>query len=144
MALVPADIFRLKAEQLRDECLKRGLDSEGPVCELRQRLTRQLKEQTMENKQDDPNVQASATMNLPTGAATRETQGRESNLHAHGSSDSNPVFIELMRQVPPLTSDEPEAILRFIARLDEVHMLGLCEDRDFITRILPLVPGVIM
>ena len=49
-----------------------------------------------------------------------------------------------MRQVPPLTSDEPEAILRFIARLDEVHMLGLCDDRSFVTRILPLVPGVIM
>ena len=49
-----------------------------------------------------------------------------------------------MRQVPPLTSEEPEAILRFIAGLEEVYMLGLCEDRVFMTCILPLVPGAIM
>jgi hypothetical protein len=72
MALVPADIYRFKVEQLRDECLRQGLDSEGTVRELRQRLTRQLKEQAMENKQEDTNVQASATVNLPIGAPARE------------------------------------------------------------------------
>ena len=144
MALASADTYRLTAEQLRDVCIRQGLDSVGPVRELRQRLVRQLKERTMASKQDDSNVQASAPTNLPTDTATRETQGREIDSHARGSSYSNSVFIELMRQVPPLTSDEPEAILRFTARLDEDHMLGLCDVRSFVTRILPLVPGVIM
>ena len=59
-------------------------------------------------------------------------------------SDANSVFVELMRQVRPLTSEEPESILRFVARLDDIHMLNLCDDRSFVTRILPLVPGVIL
>jgi len=59
-------------------------------------------------------------------------------------SDANSVFVELMRQVPPLNSEEPEAILRFVARLDDVYMLSLCDDRSFVTRILPLVPGTIL
>jgi len=49
-----------------------------------------------------------------------------------------------MRQVSPLTSEEPEAILRFVARLDDIHMLHLCDDKSFVTRILPVVPGVIL
>jgi len=51
----------------------------------------------MENKQEDTNVQASATMNLPTDAAARENQGRDSDFHAHGSCNHNSVFVELMR-----------------------------------------------
>ena len=63
MALASADIYHLMAKQLRDVCIKQGLDSVGPVCELRQRLVRQLKAGTMASKQDDSNVQASATTN---------------------------------------------------------------------------------
>ena len=32
------------------------------------------------------------------------------NSHVRGMSDANTVFVELMRQVSPLTSEEPEAI----------------------------------
>jgi hypothetical protein len=144
MASVPADIYRLKIDQLRNECLRQDLDSEGTVRELRQRLTRQLKGQTMEDKQEVTGAQANASVNLPTETVPRENQGRNSDFHVHGSCGSDSVFVELMRRVPPLTSEEPEALLRFMARLEEVYMLGLCEDRVFITRILPLVPGVIM
>ena len=59
-------------------------------------------------------------------------------------SDANTVFVELMRQVTPLTSEEPEAILRFVAHLEDVYMLSLCDDRSFVTRTLPLVPAVIL
>jgi hypothetical protein len=107
-------------------------------------LARQLKTDTMASKQDNSNVQASVTTNLSTDTVQMETPDRERDSHVRGSGDSNSVFVELMRQVSPLTSDEPEAILRFIARLDEVHMLGLCDDRSFVTCILPLVPGVMM
>ena len=52
-AWVPVDIYRLKSERLRDECVKQGLNSDGPVRELRLRLARQLKVRTMHNKLDD-------------------------------------------------------------------------------------------
>jgi len=144
MALSSAEIYRLTVELLREVCAKRGFDSVGPVRVLWQRLVRQLKTDTMASKQDDSNVQASATASLPTDATKREKQGREIDSHARGSGDANSVIVELKRQVPPLTSNEPEAILRSISRLDDVHVLGLCDDSSFITRILPLVPGVIM
>ena len=37
-----------------------------------------------------------------------------------GMRDANTVFVELMLQVPPLTSEEPDAIFRFVARLEDV------------------------
>jgi hypothetical protein len=46
-----------------------------------------------------------------------------------------------LRQVEPLASEQPGDILRFFARLGEIHSLGLVEDRVFITRVLPLVRG---
>ena len=63
------------------------------------------------------------------------------NSHVRSMSDANSAFVELMRQVRP---EEPEAILRFVDRLDDIHTLNLCDDRSFVTRILPLVPGVIL
>jgi len=36
MAFVSADIYRFMAEQLRNVCIMPGLDSDGPVPELRQ------------------------------------------------------------------------------------------------------------
>ena len=96
----------------------------------------------MENKHGETGVQDGAGMNLSTEADPRDNQGRVSDSHAPSSNDQSSVFIELMLQVPALTYEEPEAILRFIARMDEVHALGLCEDKVFITRILPLVAGV--
>ena len=52
--------------------------------------------------------------------------------------------MELLRQVPPLSTEEPEAILRLVSRLDEIYALGLIDDRGFITRILPLVSGALL
>jgi hypothetical protein len=54
------------------------------------------------------------------------------------------VVVELLRQVSPLVSDEPEAITALFVRLDETYELGLVEDRIFITRILPLVSSNLM
>jgi hypothetical protein len=49
------------------------------------------------------------------------------------------VLIELKRRVPPLSSEKPEDILRFFVRLEEIQNLGLVNDRNFVTRVLPLV-----
>jgi hypothetical protein len=65
---------------------------------------------------------------------------------SRGSSGDSPipVLVELLRPLPHLTSEDPEAIMRLFIRLDEVHGLGLVADRIFITRILPLVPGSLL
>jgi hypothetical protein len=54
------------------------------------------------------------------------------------------VLVELLRPIPNLTSEEPEEIMPLFIRLDEVHGLGLVEDRVFITRILPLVSSSLL
>jgi len=64
----------------------------------------------------------------------------------HGvSSDSPiPVLTELLRQVPSLASEYPEAILGLICKLDEYHALGLVEDRTFVVRALPKFTGAVL
>jgi len=43
-----------------------------------------------------------------------------------------------------LSSEEPEEILRLFVRLGEVYELGLVDDRQFVTRNLPLISGSVM
>jgi hypothetical protein len=64
-------------------------------------------------------------------------------LSSHGSSEGcqTPVVVELLRQISPLLSEEPGAILTLFVRLDEIFDLGLVNDRVFTMRILLLVTG---
>ena len=41
----------------------------------------------------------------------------------------------------PLSSEEPEEILRLFVLVGEIYDLGITDDREFITRVLPLVSG---
>ena len=54
------------------------------------------------------------------------------------------MLVVLLRPIPPLSSEEPEAIMRLFIRLDAVHDLELVDDRTFIVRILPLVLGSLL
>jgi hypothetical protein len=67
-------------------------------------------------------------------------------LDSHGGSAGcqTPVVVKLLRQVAPLKSEEPEAILTLFIRLDEIFDLGIVNDRVFIMRILPLVAGSLL
>jgi hypothetical protein len=47
------------------------------------------------------------------------------------------VLVELVRQVPALSSEKPEAILGLVSKLDEIHALGPVDDRMFVVRVLP-------
>ena len=40
----------------------------------------------------------------------------------------------------PLSSEEPESILRLVSKLDMIFEVGLPDDKTFVMRILPLVP----
>jgi hypothetical protein len=43
-----------------------------------------------------------------------------------------------------LSTEEPEAILWLVSRLDEIFSLQLIDDRGFIVRVLPLVSGSVL
>ena len=110
---------------------------------LRQRLVRHLNAATMASKQDVVNIKASVSTNLSGETIQVRPQNNYDNSHAGTCAGSNSVFFELMRLVPRLSAEEPEAILRFIIRLVEIYALGLSDDTSFVVRILPLVSGAV-
>jgi len=138
MALFPSEIYRFTADKLRQVCSEEGVDSEEPVRVLRQRIMRHLNAGTMASIQDDVNIRTSVSTNLSGETIQVGPHNIDDYSHEVASDGSKSVLGELMRQVPPLSTEEPEAILWFIARLDELYALGLTDDRPFVVRILPL------
>jgi hypothetical protein len=61
--------------------------------------------------------------------------------HGNGVDSPTPVLVEMLRQVPSLSSEEPGTIMWLFVRLDNIHGIRLADDKGFITRILPLVSG---
>ena len=98
----------------------------------------------MATKKEDVTTRESAATDL-TGSQTQvgPPVHIESSL-AGVLSGPNLVLVELMRKVLPLATGDPEAILRFVCRLNEIHVLGLSDDRSFIVRLLPLVSGAML
>ena len=97
----------------------------------------------MEGLDSEVNIKASVSMNLSGVMIQVRSENNYDNSHAGACAGSNCVFVELMRQVC-LSAEDPEAILRFIIRLDEIYALGLSDDRSFAVRILPLVSGAVL
>jgi hypothetical protein len=144
MALSASGLYRLNASQLRLECTERGLSCVGPVRVLRRRLAERIKDERMDQAGGRDDTQASESVDVldPSEGPTPPGLGEE----PQGSSGAGQVqvFVELLRQVPPLSSEQPEDILRLFVRLGEIHYLGLVPDKIFITRILPLVSGSLL
>ena len=124
MALFPSEIYRLTADKLRQVCSEEGVDSDVPVRVLRQRVMRHLNAGTMACKQDDVNIKASVSTNLSGQMIQVEPHNIDDYSHEVATDGPKSVFVELMRQFPPLPTEEPEAILWFIARLDELCAWG--------------------
>ena len=144
MALVASDIYKLSADQLRQLCGAERLDCGGTVQALRQRIVAHLKAGKMTTKATDEVIQTSAHQTVEGNVTPRESPNLAQGFHVNAGDSPVSVTTELLRQVPPLRSEEPEAILKFASRLDEVHQLGLMDDRVFIMRVLPLVSGVML
>jgi len=66
------------------------------------------------------------------------------NETCQGGSEANPasVLVELLCQVVPQSSEEPEEILRLFVRLGEVYDLGLVEDTVYHQDFTSSVRGV--
>ena len=143
MAVTPSEVYKLNIDELRELCSEEGLSSQGPVRLLRPRLVRHLTGATMESKQHAEIVQASVQSDV--SLAATHSGPLETNFVSHvgGCNNIVPVIVELL-QVPSLTSDEPETILRLVGNLDEIHGLGLADDKTFVIRILPLLTEAVL
>jgi len=120
---VASEIYKLTAEKLRQLCSEEGLDSEGAVRSLRQRLVRHLTTSMMASKQDVELEQASVQTNLSSDATHGGPQNPSNSSHVGGCDNAVPVVVELLRHVPFLSSEKPEAILRMVSKLDEIQTI---------------------
>ena len=144
MELAEPDIYRLKAEQLRQCCEERGLSSAGPVRALRRRLVGYVRAEMADPEGETKVPQASVTTELlPDRVITPSPVNYEVSRDGCVGTQF-PVLSELLRQVKPLVSEEPADILQLFVRLDEVYELKLVDDKQFITKILPLVFGSLL
>ena len=142
MAFSASDVYHLTADKLRQVCSDQGLDSGGPVRSLRQRLADHIEQHDADGDEDV--TQASVPTDLVHNVMEPVPHKSGDSSHDGGGDSQTQVLVELLRQVSPLSSEQPEAILHLFVRLEEVHDLGLVNDRVFVTRILPLVSGSLL
>jgi hypothetical protein len=91
---------------------------------------------------DPPQVKVSPETDSRVGGPVSQPVGEGSQ--GSGVGDQVVVLVELLRRIAPVSSEEPEAIMQLFVKLEEIHELGLVEDRVFLTRILPLVSGSLL
>jgi hypothetical protein len=131
----------LTVDKLLQVCSEKGLDSSGPVRSLRQRLADHVKSNPMDTSSGEDANQASVPTDLVPNVVDPPPPNSVSCSHGGGTDSQTPVLVEVLRQVSPLSSVDPEAILNFFVRVEEIHDLGLVDDRTFVARNLPLVSG---
>jgi hypothetical protein len=143
MNLTPKEEYRCSGAVLHQICGEKGLDTEKSVRVLRDRVVRQMTARVMENKPGYLTGQASAPADVSTGIVYNETLGIHVPSNA-GVERSKSVLLELDREVPPSTTEEPEAILWLISHLHEFFKLQLVGERNFVIRVLPPFSGSVL
>ena len=69
MDVSATEMYRLKAADLREHCIGRGLDCSGPVRSLRRRLVEHIHSTKMDEAQNKQNVHASVPADLVSNGA---------------------------------------------------------------------------
>ena len=138
MALTAYEIYRLPADKLRQLCSEEGLDSEGPVRLLRQRVVRHLNASMMASQQDARTPKASVSTHLSADTIQTGPHNVDNSSHVGGSDSPVPVLIELLRRGSSLSSEEPEAVLWLVYGMEYIDALGLTDDRVFGSSYLAL------
>ena len=145
MAISVAGVFRLAVEELRVQCVERGLDSTGPVKVLRRRLFEHIRSCLMDGvEQQQTVVQASVPTDLELNGAEGLPPIFMSSFPGDSGDSSMQVLIELLRQISPLRSESPEDIICLFVRLGEIHDLRLVDDKAFMLRIMPFLSGSLL
>jgi hypothetical protein len=103
---------------------------------------RQIKSDSMQASSQEDAQQGRASPDL-VQKVVYTTPIRDGN-GSHGcGGGQEAVLVDLLRKIPPVVSEEPEAIMQLFVRLVAIHELGLVDDRVFVSRILPLVSGIL-
>jgi len=107
-------------------------------------LAEYFKVAKMDGKGDQDAPQASVPKDLSRNPNQVISSVLGEGSQGGGGPSPVPVLVELLRHVAPLSSEEPQEILRLFVRLGEINDLELVDDKQFITRILPLVSGSVL
>jgi hypothetical protein len=102
MAISASDVYHLTGDKLRQVCLEQGLDSTQSVRSLRQRFVEHLKSDRLEATGRVDTAQAS-TMTASESEVGVTVSGGAS--HGSGVDSPTPVLVELLRQIPSLSSE---------------------------------------
>jgi hypothetical protein len=104
MDVSASDVYRLTADELRQVCFNRGLDCSGPVRELGQRLSEQIKSTKMQTPPDEDLNQMSVTTDVGDRAGTPVPQPGGDALPGGSGGGPVTILVELLRQLSPLRS----------------------------------------
>jgi hypothetical protein len=104
MALSASDVYHSAGDKLRQVCLEQGLDSTGSVRSLQQRLVEHLRSDQSEATGRVDMAQASTMTDSEPEVGVTVSGG---GSHGSGVDSPTPVLVELLRQVPSLSSEEP-------------------------------------
>jgi hypothetical protein len=143
MALSASEVYYLNADELRQACEGRGLETSGPVKALRERLAVFVRGRKMDEPGEVKAAQAGAQTDVVDNVSQTDMQNFSCCSH-EGKHGLIGVLVELLRKLAPLSSEKPEQVLCFFVRLVGVYKLGLVADRVFIMRILPLTSGSVL
>jgi hypothetical protein len=102
--------YHLPVDNLRQLCSEKGMDISGPVRLLRQGVADHVKGNPMNAFSGAGITQTSAPTDLLQNVAVPNSGFCS---HGGGRDGPTPVLVELLGQVSPLCSEDPEAILRF-------------------------------
>ena len=144
MDLSATSLYLLRVDQLRIECVKRGLASSGSVRLLRGRLREYLRNLEMGGDEVYDHEQAAAAVDAGNFNVSMHNGPGENNNSGINGNNYSSVLMGLVKQIPPLLSEKPEEILKFFVRVEEMYKLGLTDDRAFIMLILPLLPAGVL
>jgi hypothetical protein len=94
---------------------------------------------------EDKNVVENAQASLPAGTSNT-SDGTLFPVLDEGYPNAligkeTRVLENLLKQIKPLTSEEPREILDFFIKVGEIYELKLVDDCSFVITILQLVPG---
>ena len=90
------------------------------MTSLRRRLAEDIKSGKMEPAERQETAQTAAPTDLPLIGTGNISPSLSENSQGGSEANPAPVLVELLRQVVPQSSEEPEEILRLSVRLGEV------------------------
>jgi hypothetical protein len=143
LGIIPSDVYHLTGDELRQGCLEGGLDTGGPLRLLRQRLSEYFKSSPMETWYVKM-AQATTKTDMVDNIVGPVLQTVDIYSHLARVNGQAQVLVELLLRAALFSSEEPENILHFYIRLQEIHNLGPVADRNFVTHVLPLLTGSVL